>query len=810
MNKSHLFFRNPVDGVVSYKPRPRAVFGKEEEDDEYKNYSPMKREFQNSLSGFNIAKEQRDNQRNTQLNIPLVIDFVQIEFFSHFKIDPFANIYRNEFGLAPVQFDNFNYVGFFAIDDITKFQNFIDNVVRFISSPDDPNLPSEMNKNILFIRNFKFFTSSDRKNYEQYKERYNINLIDSSVDIYESKIKLIEDSLTEYLEDKGINYNINNDSNKLEVINISIENINEIIDNFDIVMSVNSPTSGVVRPSPFNLEIRNYGFEISNTYDDLPIVGIIDTGVSAITPLAPLIINDGMEFDLTNTDPRIDNFGHGTAVAAIASLGKPFYQNNSGAVEAYAKILSIKALDAGVGFISENEIRKSIIDANNKYGVKIFILCLGYVEAKPDNYSISNYAYSLDLLANDLDILIFISAGNADQYYLNADGILINYPKQFNSSRYNINVPADSMNNLSCGAISSNIENNSSNRYNIYDPTYPASYTRKFYINRKNVKAALLSKHLTKPDLCDCGGDIDLNVGCSETGLKVLSPNPGIFFERTCGTSFSTPFIANQALRLIKTYPQLNIQTIKALILNSCVIPNTGELFDNLSEVSPSDLLGKGIPELEESLYSDENRITLVLEDNIRPEFIKSYPIKLPEYLLNLDKQISLLEINATLCYKFKPILYNHLAYCPFHISFGIFRYIDLEFEEEDESGRRVRNGLNGGLSSGYVFKESWSEDYYFKAKMLSNCHKVRFVISKKDLINDNCKFKIGIRSKFHGFINLLDKEENDILHPFSLIITIKENKVKNILSNRLYDEMIAINELEAVAEIEAEVELES
>ena len=93
---------------------------------------------------------------------------------------------------------------------------------------------------------------------------------------------------------------------------------------------------------------------------------------------------------------------------------------------------------------------------------------------------------------------------------------------------------------------------------------------------------------------------------------------------------------------------------------------------------------------------------------------------------------------------------------------------------------------------------------------MISNCQKVRFVISKKDLINEDCQFKIAIRSKFHGFINALDKEKNDVEHPFSLSVTISENQVNKVYSNRLYDEMIAINELEAIAELEAELELET
>ncbi len=252
------------------------------------------------------------------------------------------------------------------------------------------------------------------------------------------------------------------------------------------------------------------------------------------------------------------------------------------------------------------------------------------------------------------------------------------------------------------------------------------------------------------------------------------------------------------------------MQTIKALIINSCVVPKYDILFNNLPEVSLVDLIGKGIPDINSSLYSNENKITMVLEDKIKPGFIKTFPLNLPQYLLSHDRKISLLEINATLCYKFEPILYNHLAYCPIHISFGIFRNIDLEVVEEDEKGNPVNKGINGGLSNDYIFKESWSEDYYFKAKLLSNCQKIRFVISKKDLLDENCQFKVAVRSKFHGFINNLDKGHNDFEHSFSLVITVQENPVHGILSNRLYTEMNAINNLEVIGEIEAEVELEN
>ncbi len=551
MNKSHLFFNNPTEGIKSYNQRSRAVFAKEEENIE-KNYSPMKNDFQIFLNSYYSDKEIRDNNRNGLLEIPYLFDLIEIDFFNHFEIDRYENYYRSNFGLVPIQYNLFNRNGLFAIDDIDLFKNFIDNIKLFISNKNDNSLPNDVDNKIIFIKSFKFYSSVSRKRYNEVKENYIIKLVDKSVDIYERKIKPVEESLIEYLNNNNVVFSIDEVTTVIEVSNISINTLNEIIDNYDIIMTVNSPITGVVKPSPFNLETKDYGFEISNSTAELPIVGIIDTGVSSLSPLDSIIINVGNEFDLTNTNPKIDDANHGTAIAAIAALGKAFYYNNSKFIEADAKILSIKALNGNWGFVSENDIRNAIIEANNKYNIKVFVLCLSYTEPKEYNSSISNYAYSLDLLSNELNILIFISVGNSIVNYFDNSGQLIEYPYLFNNPNFNLNSPADSMNNISCGAISSNLENTTNNSYNLFDPTLPASYTRKFFINRKSIKSSLISKHLTKPDLCDCGGEMDLSTEVEHTGLKVLSADPGIFFERVRGTSYSTPFLANHALQILK------------------------------------------------------------------------------------------------------------------------------------------------------------------------------------------------------------------------------------------------------------------
>ena len=42
----------------------------------------------------------------------------------------------------------------------------------------------------------------------------------------------------------------------------------------------------------FNLPDKSFGFTINNVNEDLPVIGIIDTGISAETPLKDLIINN--------------------------------------------------------------------------------------------------------------------------------------------------------------------------------------------------------------------------------------------------------------------------------------------------------------------------------------------------------------------------------------------------------------------------------------------------------------------------------------------------------------------------------------
>ena len=74
-----------------------------------------------------------------------------------------------------------------------------------------------------------------------------------------------------------------------------------------MIESITSTMSGVVRPGTSMYPAREYGFEIENSEEELPIIGVIDTGISMSTPLAKIVLQDDT-FTLDG-NPLIDNCG---------------------------------------------------------------------------------------------------------------------------------------------------------------------------------------------------------------------------------------------------------------------------------------------------------------------------------------------------------------------------------------------------------------------------------------------------------------------------------------------------------------------
>ncbi len=812
MRKSHLYFHNPIEGVTTLRQKKRFPGNTNNEENEVIDpdiYTPHKEEFRRSRDSFISDLRIRHDNRNPTLNIPANIEYILLTFFDAFNSLEFEERYWQNFGLIPIKYFEFNTKGLFAINNQSKFESFLTDVNTFINSP-DPKNDTTYNHNIRFIKKFDLLSTERIIQYTVLRNYVRLSLIDN-VEIFTNRISPIETALDEYLHQTGFNYNFDRNNNILEITDIPENELKTIINNFDIIHTVNSPLSGRISPSLYNLPQRSYGFNISNPDVDLPVIGIIDSGISNETPLSSIIINTNNDYDLTGTSPLIDNMDHGTGVAALASFGNKLITDFRPGIEADAKLLSIKVIDSRDTPIMESRIFSLIRKAHGELNIRIFVLTVSYLECIKINSEVSDYARALDRLAYELDILIFISIGNLDLRNLSENnGIgpgLLAYPLQFENHETCLCTPSDSYNNISCGAIAENFESFDNAMNFTPSRDYPSCYTRKFHLDHSHhfFNQYRKNKHLVKPDLIYPGGDYNLEIGPVNTGLTILSSKPEFSFKKDVGTSYSAPLLANLAAKIIKNYPAIKMQTVKAILINSSDKPDFGSLFDN-SNLLPDNITGYGIPDEFYSLYSDENNITMVLEDTIRPGDIKSYPIYIPEYLLSVERQIALLEFQITLCFKFLPVQNNQLAYCPLNISFGIFK--NLPLESKDAANKDI--GLNGNLSKNIKLKSSWSQDYYWRAKLLSNIHKENFTVSKQNILDEDNQFKLAVKCELHKLLPTYLRDDYSGSHEFSIVLSVKEKPIKGVNTNMLYDEMILINSLDAVSTIELEADLET
>lgn len=480
----------------------------------------------------------------------------------------------------------------------------------------------------------------------------------------------------------------------------------------------------------------------------------------------------------------------------------------------------------------KDDVISLIRRANKEYGVQIFTLTVGYINHKKNNEKFSEYSIALDKLSHELNILIFISIGNNHDYYNLSTNEITNFPELYNLEISNLCSPAESMNNVTVGAYCDNFENNSNERIS-HIGTTPSIFSRTFHYNWdlevfKNKNGDLnpqrTNKLLFKPDIICHGGDVDTRLNPSRTGMKILSSQAGLFFNKDVGTSYSAPFAANLAAKIISKYPAFkeNIQTVKSIIINSSSISEPNVIFDKISNHT----IGNGLPNEKVALNSDDDYLTLILEDEIYPESLKCFSLKLPGYLIDLNhKTQSILNISSTLCFSFEPNIKSEFTYCPIHMAFLFTNNIDLQKYDEDRDGNIIKDnrglpltsfGINYNKSETIKLKNSWSQDYYYKPKPLSNVQKTNQNLTRKylqkNLDNEgNIHVKLAINCKLHKLLNELDRAEiRNKPIKYSLVISIEELPYDNKTSGRLYNELSALNTLESIIKTEIDNELEA
>jgi hypothetical protein len=797
--KPHIKLNNQrqTEGQFTFRYIPRGNSSTEDEKEESlpKDYTRMAQQFRTSLIRLRRDKFIRTERRDPLLIIPVHIDYIRIQFQSQFNSIDYFSQYINSFGLEAVSFSKLGTEGLFAVIDQNKVRSFIISLENFIKQTLENIQGQVYDSKIKYIKDFELLSTDSLLAGSDSIETITLRLV--NFPLSSSYFTQIWPSLEKYLIDNKLNYSYGPESHSLEVEQLTKQQLTLIVDNFDVVLSVTSNLSTVIGPSKVAIPKRSYGFTISQPVDNLPIVGIIDTGISNQTPLADVLINDS-SFDITGTGAFVDNANHGTGVAALVALGKrPYAKNYRGEIDPDAQLLSIKVMDSAREHLKPSDVLGVLNNVKAEYPeIKIFVLTIGNDINKKNDEDFSVYVAELDKFSYKNDVIIFISTTNNHKAADDNSDYDIGY---FNSEVANLSSPAESMNNVTVGACSDNITGNIG--WAISESNdYPALYTRKHHINiRPYYPKNKNNKHYFKPDIIESGGDYEKTAFFiaqgSRASIEILSADPSESFFKQIGTSYSAPLAANLAVRIQKLYPQVRAQTIKALIINSAN-KNLINFPENHKSLQ-NRVIGHGIAVPEKSLYSNENSITFILEDEITIDKMQLYPIHLPKYLYDgtLSKNFGILRVTATMCFSFLPYTSNQLSYCPVHIGFSMFR---------NTSSIRIIENLDESK-----LRESWTQDSYHKAKPIpySNSQKISFVVGKKDLIQEDGTFKIAVSCRLNP--QILQGQDNiyRIPHRFSLVLCIEENLKDTNASGRLYNEMVAINHVEniSVADIELE-----
>lgn len=522
----------------SYKSR---FIPEQKEEEKEKDYSRMAFRISKSLSQFESDLSQK--RSNYTVDVPAHIDHIEVNFFDSFNLRKYSGSYLKTFGLEVIRLTNFNRTVLFAIADSKAFKYFFSQLELFIEWTNG-NKEVEFDGKVLFVQSFQLLSLSNIISFSDLKPVVRLSLIEGLYN-FNSYQKLTK-YLLDFLSNSGLRFDYDAEDLVVEVEEPSLELINTIVSNFDVIHSVTSSLSTVISPSKFRIPERGYGFEIENNDVSLPLVGIIDTGVDANTPLQNIIHHS---YDYTGTGAVVDHVDHGTGVAALAAMGKrPYKQGFRGRIETDARIVSIKVMDSNRYPLKDSIVLKAIKQAKSDFpDLRIFVLTITHENAKRYNEAQSDYAYQLDKLSYDLDILLFISIGN-----LEAQNDLRSYDlTYYDQEGTNLQSPAESMNNITVGANADNMEEGT---YYGISPIreFPCLVTRSTHLRLEEFfPKKKINRHIRKPDFILPGGDFEQGTIGFAQGLKasiqVVSSDATESFMRQLGTSYAAPLEIGRA-----------------------------------------------------------------------------------------------------------------------------------------------------------------------------------------------------------------------------------------------------------------------
>lgn len=379
--------------------------------------------------------------------------------------------------------------------------------------------------------------------------------------------------------------------------------------------------------------------EIPSPPDGAPGVVVLDSGVATGHPLLASAIGDAQSF-FPGLGPQ-DESGHGTMVCGLALYGDIEKCLTEGRFIPEFRIFSGRIIDAAnrndTGFV-ENHIIAAVKYFVEHYNCRIFNLSFGDLRKIYLDGHVRGLATVLDSLAREYQVLFVVSAGNFEGTDVIPVDWRSEYPDYLFSPEARIIDPAPALNVLTVGSLARYEQPRMGQRHP-HDVGYqpiarrdqPSPFTRTGPGPRKAIK----------PEVVEYGGNFSVDLRLSNhvagptDGLGEISTShnfaTGNLFKVDRGTSFAAPKIAYLAGLLLRRYPDAGPNLLRALIVAHSRCPEaTINLFNGDLEKA-FNVVGYGKPDWEKVVYSFENKVTLINQEEIEGESHHFYEIPLPE-----------------------------------------------------------------------------------------------------------------------------------------------------------------------------------
>jgi hypothetical protein len=462
------------------------------------------------------------------------------------------------------------------------------------------------------------------------------------------------------------------------------------------------PKPNFETPADYNIPLSDFP-EVNSPADRNCGVLVIDSGVQRGHPLiapalgeAEVFPDSAREFIKGGADDGDEQTGgHGTGVSGIALYGDVSQSVKNRLFQPTAWLFSARVTNHNNEYdpdvLLENQLDDAIQYFTQNYeNCKVINISLGDSRLTfRDGQKQFRLAAKIDEIAYNLqhkNLVFVISSGNYPYESSSGEELRMNYPKYLFNEDARIIEPATSALSLTVGSLSlgtgslvfpEDAKRNAVARVR----GYPSPFTR----------CGFGVDGMIKPDLVDFGGDLVIDgtrVIHNEAGVSILTlakHSTSSMFRAYCGTSFAAPRVANMAAQLFTQFPNATSNLIRALIVNSAILPN--EIPDSLQQGRKKDtkqlnkqlqIYGYGQPDLFRAKYSAENYVVLIEDDGQIP--VGSFQIyeipPLPEEYLKTEGD-RILSITLAFDPPTRPTRGD--SYLGVTMEFNLFKNVDKE-----------------------------------------------------------------------------------------------------------------------------------